>query len=217
MSYGKTTGWPQAVESRFLEAMHATARQRELLEGAPYAGEIEERWGKMRGYRMTLPGGTEIYAVEHFGPWTGCLELSLVLRDGATGRVAERAHSMPQKWSSVGKDGPTAWWADLEGDGSLELGLERSYHNGTADNGKFVRWFRVTEELELELVHVSPLRDDVSVVSRGEQGVVRTRLLRSAEGELIHDQWFENPSYGVAPRAVGRPPTGKAAERRGYE
>jgi len=211
--HGLTTGWPAAVERQFVDHIAALWRSEALMEwlGEPGTGDD---WSKsMRGCRTVLPGGLEVYAVEH--PWvpTGCRGLTFVLRDGATGRVSSRPLSLVQKWSVVGGGGPTAWWADLEGDGSVAFGLERRYHNGTVEDGRFIRWFQATKELEFELVHVSPLLDEVRGVSRGEDGVVRTRLLRGPEGALIHDQWFENPAYGVPPRAVGRPPVGEAAER----
>ena len=176
VEYGRTTAWPEEVERRLVDHVAALWRFDADMADIDEPG-TGDNWPKsMRGCRTVLPGGVEVYAVEHLWVPTGYRGLTFVLRDGATGRVSPRPLSLVQKWSSVGDDGPTAWWADLEGDGSLELGLERSYHNGTVEDGRFVRWFHVTEDLKLELVHVSPLLDEV----RGSRGARTASFARAS-------------------------------------
>ena len=91
---------------------------------------------------------------------------------------------------------------DADGDGYVELGFQLRHHNGTASDGGFIRWLRITDDLDLEEVHVSRLYDWVSVESRREEGFIRYRLLRDPDGTLRDEAWFENPAFGLGPVRV---------------
>lgn len=201
-----TTRWPRDVERRFLDHRESLPKllTRPRLEPDLLVGEC---WlDATEAFRTVLPGGHEVYAVVLPRPVFHTSELVLLVRDGATGHLSDELTVLGHHWSEAGFDGPPAWWSDLDGDGHVELGLRRTYRSGDADQGHYVRWFRVSPHLRLEQVHVAPLVDEARTASRGSLGVVRTRLLRDAEGRLVHEQWFENPAYAVAPRNLGPRP-----------
>lgn len=200
---GRTSDWPAAVERRFIARLQGI-RGADFDLATHHADlRVGGEWESCKGaYRAVIPGGVEVYVVHHLSGFMGRTKLSVVLHRPATGEMSPGTGSCGLYWSEVGSEGPKAFWADLDGDGSVEFGLQLHHHNGTVQDGDFVRWLRITDDLDLEEVHVSPLYNWVSVDSRREEGFIRYRLLRDPDGTLRDEAWFENPAFGVGPVRV---------------
>ena len=200
---GRTSDWPAAIERRFIARLQGI-RGADLDLAAHHADlGVGGEWESCKGaYRAVLPGGVGVYVVHHGSGFAGRMELSVVLHRPATGEVSRGTGSCGLLWSQVVSEGPRAFWSDIDGDGSVELGFQLHHHNGTASDGGFIRWLRITDDLDLEEVHVSRLYDWVSVESRREEGFIRYRLLRDPDGTLRDEAWFETPSFGLGPVRV---------------
>ncbi|MEZ6014007.1 MAG: hypothetical protein R3F49_02735 [Planctomycetota bacterium] len=200
---GRSSAWPDEIEERLLERANAPFHpdpnyRYEPFEAAPGAPWPDSR----RGFRVVLPSGLHVFALNHPAVPTAASGLSLMVHDPATGACSPEPLTLTRRWSGESSDGPEAWLADLEGDGVAELAFVCTFHNGTDINGRGRVWLRVGDDLRLEVVRHTAWDELYSVDSRGGEGIVRVRLVRCADGALREDAWFENPAFGEGPRAL---------------
>ena len=166
-----------------------------LAPGAP--------WPKgTRAFRTVLPGGLTLYALEHPAIPTGPSALSLVLHDPHTDRTSPAPLTLTRRWTHAGRTGPKAWTADLNGDGRPELAFLATFHNGTDMNATGRAWLTFDEDLNVRLDRYTAHEEPYTVDSHGGTGLVRVRLIRTPDGTLREDGWFENPAFQFTPRRV---------------
>lgn len=199
---GIATDWPEEVEALLLTRVQRDLGRSHVPTAAEAAAEPLAEWpASFRAWRSGLLDGRELYVLAYSIP-TVATTLSFVLRDPATGACSPSPVTLGLWWTAVPESGPEVWTVDLDGDGALEIGFRVTDHNGTITQRTGIRWFHVSPELALTEGRTSLLVDEVRVVSHDEQGVVRARLVRTADGGVREDHWFENPKFGLAPRAL---------------
>lgn len=200
---GLTSDWPEAVEARLL----ARAKARFWVDSTPpdevMAAEVGGDWPRaLRAARTVLSSGLEVYALAHSFGGTFGSGLTLLAHDPVTGAIIDEPLTLVQRWTATYGAGPSAWVADLDGDGPLELAVRVTHHNGTIEQGTGRAWLRIGADLSWVEVARTIDEEEVRVVSREDEGRVRSRLVRTLDGALREDAWFENPKFGITPRSV---------------
>lgn len=200
---GLTADWPIEVEALLLENARRPCSWGCEPVPSVHGARPGQPWpADLPAFRAILPGGFEVYTLEHGLSTFIERHLILCLREPRSGRLSSRPVTLVRRWTAMLSEGPMAWSADLDGDGRAELGLLVTHHNGTVEHGTGIAWFGFAEDLAPNALRRSIHVEEIRAVSHGEAGVIRSRLVRTRQGELREEAWYENPAFATAPRRV---------------
>jgi hypothetical protein len=152
--------------------------------------------------RANTPSGLELWIFEQNHLDAGFPDhWRVFLRDPRTDALTPQTITLSDKW--IETEAPCVRFIDLDDDGRDELAFRQFEHNGTMVNNAVELYFRVADDLSLNLclVQRTEIRD---LYSRDESGAIRSQLMLSDSGALTAEIWNENPRFSVPRVAIGR-------------
>lgn len=166
---------------------------------ASFCGEMLEPQALSRS---NTPGGLELWIFEQNHLDAGWPDhWRVFLRDPRTDALTPQTITLSDKW--IETETPRVRFIDLDDDGHDELAFRQFEHNGTMTNNDVELYFRVENDLNLNLCLVQ--RTDIrDLYSQNESGAIRSQLMLTNSGELVADIWRENPRFAIPRTPIGR-------------
>lgn len=152
--------------------------------------------------RCNTPSGLELWIFEQDHQDAGFPDhWRVFLRDPRADALTRETITLTDKW--IESETPRVRFIDLDDDGRDELAFRQFEHNGTMVNNDVELYFRVEDDLALNLCLVQ--RTDIrDLYSQDESGAIRSQLMLTDSGALVADVWRENPLFTVPRTPIGR-------------
>ena len=184
-------------EGREIAVPKAVAKKIKSLVNEAYANlepslkrEYSEEYFYGNVFRITAPGGRELYVFLQTGP-LGVYFYYFILFDPKTNKVTKMPPCIYAKWMLGPAWGaelkkPLASFEDIDGDETEECVIQERVHNGTVYNAIVYHYYHISPDLSLRpvLAVETRLRD---ITTEDQDGIINRTLQKTGIGEVLLD------------------------------